>query len=293
MRMHQITAKFVGLAMLAVCCGPLTASCAQRPSDLRPGFNLFSPDQDVRVGRENSAQIEKELPILKDPELDRYINDLGHRLAAYAPNNRKEYVWRFKVVNSPDINAFALPGGFIYVNRATVESAQDEAQLAGVMEHESGHVVMRHGTHQASQQVLAQAPLAILGGVLGQGSSLTAQLAEYGIGFGVQSVFLHNSRSLESQADEIGTYILYQSGYDPHAVAQFFQIIEQKYPNQTLQFFSDHPNPGNRVKAVDAEIPELGPPKSWKTDSPEFQAAKRRLLAMPPAPKPKPPTTGA
>ena len=263
---------------------------AQGSFDLRPGFNLFSLTQDVQVGRENAAQVEKQLPLLKDAEADRYVNDLGRRLAAFAPNGRPDYVWQYKVVNSPDINAFALPGGFIYVNRATIESASNEAQLAGVLAHESGHVVMRHGTHQASQMMLAQAPLAILGGMLGQNGGLMSQLAQYGIGFGAQSLLLRNSRSMESQADDVGAYVLYQAGYDPHALAQFFEIIQQKYPTETLQFFSDHPNPGNRIMAVDAEIPELGPPKAWRLDSAEFQAVKRRLLAMPPAPKPKPPS---
>jgi predicted Zn-dependent protease len=252
----------------------------------KPGWNMFSPKQDVEVGRENAGQVDKELPILQDAAVERYINDLGRRLSAYTPSNREEYVWQFKVVNSADINAFALPGGFIYVNRATIEAAQDEAQLAGVMAHEEGHVVMRHGTHQASNMALAKGGLGILGGLLGgQGGSLTGQLLQYGVGFGVNSVFLHNSRSAESQADQVGTYVLYQAGYDPRAMAQFFQIIEQKYPQRTIQFFSDHPNPENRVKKVDEEIPQLGPAKQWKTDSPDFQAVKKRTMAMPPPPK--------
>ena len=253
----------------------------------KPGFNLFSPQQDVQVGREASAEVEKQLPLVKDAQVERYVNDLGRRLTQDAPNNAG-YEWTFKVVNSQDINAFALPGGFIYVNRGVLEAAEDEAQLAGVMAHEIGHVVMRHGTHQASQAMLAQGGLAILWGVLGQSSSLTAQLAELGISFGVNSIFLRYSRSAESQADEIGTYILYRGGYDPHAMAQFFGIIDKKYPQQGLQFLSDHPNPGNRVEKVDELIPQLGPAKEGKTGSPEFQVAKKKLLAMPPAPKAKP-----
>jgi len=177
-----------------------------------------------------------------------------------------------------------LPGGYIYVNRGAIVAAENEAQIAGVMAHESGHVVMRHGTHAVSQALLAQAPLAILGGMLGQTGSLTAQLAEMGLGLGVNSILLKNSRSAESQADEVGTYILYQAGYDPHAMAQFFEIIEKKYPEKTIQFFSDHPVPENRIKAVDSEIPRLGPAKEWKTDSPEFEATKERLLSLPAPP---------
>jgi beta-barrel assembly-enhancing protease len=183
------------------------------------------------------------------------------------------------VVNSSDINAFALPGGFIYVNRATIEAAENEAQLAGVIAHEEGHVVMRHSTHRASEIALAKFPLAIIGGLS------SSQLTQLGIGFGLNSILLHNSRGAEAQADQVGAYIMYHSGYDPHAMAQFFEIIQKKYPQKTLEFFSDHPNPEHRIEKVDAEIPELGPTRDWRKDSPEFHAIKERLLRLPPAPK--------
>jgi len=256
--------------------------------NFKPGFNLFSSQQDVQLGKESAAQIDGEFLLVTDPQVLRYINDLGRRLASLAPNNNPEYAWTFKVINSSDINAFALPGGYIYVNRGTIEAAQDEAQIAGVIAHESGHVVMRHGTHEASQALLAQAPLSILGGILGQTGSLTAQLAEMGLSLGLNSILLKNSRSAESQADEVGTYILYQAGYDPHAMAQFFEIIEKKYPQKTIQFFFDHPVPEDRIKAVDREIPLFGPAKGWKTDSPEFEDAKRHLLSLPAPPEAKP-----
>jgi len=274
----------VGLAALVVL--PTVAFAAELPR-FKPGFNLFSREQDIQVGREGVAQVEKEVPLLKDPAVERYVSDLGRRLAGFAPGNT-DYPWTFKVVNSRDINAFALPGGFVYVNRGVLEGAEDEAQLAGVMAHEIGHVTMRHGTHRASQIMLAQMPLAILGGVLGKSSSVTSQLAQLGIGFGVNSLLLKNSRGAESQADEVGTYTLYQAGYAPKAMAQFFGIIEKKYPQQGLQFFSDHPNPENRIKKVDQLIAQLGPPQQGRTDSPEFQVAKRRLQALPPPPKAKP-----
>src|SRR5208337_2315250 len=177
----------------------------------KPGFNLFKVQQDIQLGKESAEQIDKKLPLVTDPQVLRYINDLGRRLASFAPNNNSEYAWTFKVMNSSDINAFALPGGFIYVNRGTIVAAENEAQIAGVMAHENGHVVMRHGTHEVSQVLLAQAPLAILGGILGQTGSLTAQLAELGLGLGLNSILLKNSRRAESQADEVGTYILYQA----------------------------------------------------------------------------------
>jgi predicted Zn-dependent protease len=283
--------KLAGLLILALAAiSPVLLYAVER-LNFRPGFNLFSPAEDVQVGQKASSEVNSQLPLIRDPQVVRYVNELGRRLATVAPNKPSgmKYAWTFNVVNSSDINAFALPGGFIYVNRGAIEAAQDEAQIAGVIAHEEGHVVMRHGTHQASEIMLAQAPLSILAGLLGQSSSLGSDLAQLGISFGVSSILLRNSRSAESQADEVGTYILYRAGYDPYGMAQFFQIIQQKYPQRTIQFFSDHPNPGNRIRNVDEEIPKLGPKKNWKTDSPEFEAVKQRLQHMPPAPKPASP----
>jgi beta-barrel assembly-enhancing protease len=286
---RQLAAAAVVLFSLAAFAS-LTLAVTQL--NLRPGFNLFSVAQDLQVGRENAVLVEKQVPVLSDEAATRYLNQLGRRLSAYAPNNQPEYVWQFKVLNSSDINAFALPGGYIYVNRATLESAQDEAQLAGVLAHEEGHVVLRHGTHQLSETLLAQKPLEMLSGLIGQDDTLTSRLLQFGIGLGVQSILLRNSRAMEAQADSEGTYMLYQSGYDPRALARFFEIVEQKYPQQTFQFLSDHPNPGNRIRAVEEEIPELGPAKTWSSGSPEFQSVKSHLLSLPPAPKPKAPAEG-
>src|SRR5579859_1037119 len=256
---------------------------------LRPGFNLFSVAQDLQVGKENAALVEKQIPVLIDDVATRYLNQLGRRLSSYAPNNQTEYAWQFKVLNSGDINAFALPGGYIYVNRATLESAQDEAELAGVLAHEEGHVVLRHGTHQLSETMLAEKPLEMLSGLVGQDDSFLSRLLQFGIGLGAQSILLHNSRGMEAQADTEGAYILYQAGYDPRALARFFEIVEQKYPEQTFQFLSDHPNPGNRIKAVEEEVAELGPAKNWSMGGPEFQSVRSHVLSLPPPPRPKPP----
>ncbi|HEX5410637.1 MAG TPA: M48 family metallopeptidase [Terriglobia bacterium] len=280
--------EIVGLTTLALLVLSPVLLLAVEGLNFRPGFNLFSLAQDVEVGEQASQEAGKQLPLIHDSQVTAYVSSLGKRLARIAPNQSGEtkYAWTFNVVNSSEINAFALPGGFIYVNRGAIAAAQSEAQIAGVLAHEEGHVVMRHGTHQASEMVLAQAPLSILAGLLGQSSSLASQLAQLGLTFGVNSILLRNSRSAESQADAVGTYVLYRAGYDPYALAQFFGILQQKYPQQTIQFFSDHPSPGNRIQNVKEEIPRLGPKKDWKTDSPEFVAVKQRLERMPPAPKP-------
>lgn len=255
--------------------------------DFKPGYNFYSVKQDVELGRESSAQVDKQLPLLNDREALEYLNNLGKKLVAFAPNNHAEYAWQFRIVNSAEINAFALPGGYIYVNRGVFEAAEGEAQFAGVIAHESGHVVMRHGTHTASQAVLAQGGLALITSVFGQDNSLTSQLAQLGLGLGVDSLLLKNSRTAESQADEVGTYILDQAGYDPRAMVQFFQIIAKKYPQRTLQFFSDHPNPQYRIKDVDAEIAQLGQPRGTRTDSTGFEETKQYLAQLTPPPAPR------
>ncbi len=257
---------------------------ADNKLDLKPGYNFYSPREDAELGQEYSAQVNKQLPLLDDPAALNYLNKLGKKLVAYAPNNQPEYAWEFRIVNSPQINAFALPGGYIYVNRGVFDAAENEAQLAGVIAHESGHVVMRHGTHIASQTLLAQGGLVIIDSILGQRGNIASQLAQLGLGLGVDSLLLKNSRSAETQADEVGAYILYQAGYDPHAMVQFFQIIAKKYPRRTLQFFSDHPNPENRIQDVDKEIAQLGPPRAGAMDNSEFEGVKQTLatLTLPP-----------
>lgn len=278
-------ALVLGLVLTGLALFPLIGLGVMKP-EFKPGYNFYSLQDDVELGKEYSEHLDKQLPLLHDPQVQKFLEAVAKRLVGFAPNNYPEYVWQFRVVNSSQINAFALPGGYIYVNRGVFEAAEDEAQLAGVIAHESGHVVMRHGTHIASQALLAQGGVAILTGILGRSSSLTSQLAQLGLGLGVDSLLLKNSRTLESQADEVGTYILYQAGYDPHAMVKFFQIIAKKYPQRTLEFFSDHPSPENRIRDVDAEIAQLGPPRGLKTDSPQFEGIKRYVAeAIPEPPK--------
>jgi len=282
-RRRSVTMLLASTALPLVFLPPGVASSAEG-LNFKPGFNLFSMEQDVQLGKESAEEVDNAYPLITDPLVLRYVDGLGRRLASLAPNNNSAYVWTFKVINSSDINAFALPGGYIYVNRGAIEAAANEAQIAGAIAHENGHVVMRHGTHEASQALIAQAPLALVESILGRTGSLVDQLAAMGFGIGLDSLLLKYSRSSESQADEVGTYILYQAGYDPHSMAQFFETIEKKYPQKTSQFFSNHPNPENRIRSIDSEITLLGPAKEWKTDSPEFEDAKKRLLSLPAQP---------
>ena len=251
---------------------------------LKPGWNVFSAQQDVELGRQVSKDAERKVPMLNDSKVDAYLNGLGRRLAAHAPGERFPY--QYKCVNDRAINAFALPGGFVYINRGVIEAADNEAQLAGVMAHETAHVSLRHGTNQATKAYATQLPLAVLGGMLGSGS-MGAILTQLGAGFAVNSLLLKYSRTDESQADILGTQILYDSGYDPRAMAQFFEKIEAEHKGKNPpEFFSSHPNPEHRVERVSEEVDKLGgAPPNYIKDSAEFREIKRHVLALPVPPK--------
>ena len=273
-----------GVAVLTTLALLLAPMARADRTALRPGWNIFSPQQDIEVGQQVSRDAERQLPMLNDSRVDNYLNNLGKRLSSLAPGHR--YPYTYKAVNDRAINAFALPGGPVYVNRGVVEAADNEAHLAGVMAHEISHVALRHGTKQASKAYVTQVPLAILGGVLGS-NSVGAVLAQLGAGFTVNSILLKYSRTDESQADIMGTQILYDAGYDPRAMAQFFDKIQKgQTGGRPIEFFSNHPNPENRIQRVNEEISRLGRPRSgYATDSREFQEIKRYLGSLSTAPR--------
>ena len=263
--------------------GCLIASpCLEARVEPTHGFDLFSQEEEIQLGKQNAAEVLKQLPVLPDSDpVVQYVQRLGAKLSAKAPGYQWPY--NFHVVNVKDINAFALPGGPIFVNLGTIQAADNEAQLAGVMSHEISHVVQRHGTRAASKQMAAQLPLAILGGFMG--NSTLAKAAEMGISFGVGSYFLKNSRQSESEADLLGTDVMYDSGYEPHQMASFFEKLEKQMgPSASStfsQFLSDHPNPGNRAEAVTTEVKTLLP-RTYLADSAEFRDVKQRVATMKP-----------
>jgi len=228
---------------------------------VKPGFNLFSPAQDVEIGEKSAEEIERQLPIIEASAVQDYIGQIGHRLGEVIQG--PDFPYQFKVTNLSDINAFALPGGYMYINRGLIEAASTEAELAGVMAHEMAHVALRHGTNQASKAYLAQAGFGILGGLFG-GNSSTGQVVEAVGGFGLNAVFLKFSRSAEEQADIVGAQTLARAGYDPVAMADFFEMMRAqsgKDPGKFEQFFSTHPAPANRARRIEEEARLLGDPR--------------------------------
>jgi Peptidase family M48 len=269
------------LASALVVGAPLVAQAAtSRPT---PGFNLFSVEQDVEIGRQSAVEAERQLRLLYDRKLDRYLNKVVGKLAAQAPGAR--YPYAIKAVNDSAINAFSLPGGPMYVNRGLVEAARSEAELAGVLAHEMAHVALRHGTHQASKAYLAQAGLGILGGLLGKNGGNTAQIVNAIGGLGLNAVFLKFGRDDEYQADQLGAEIMAGAGYNPVAMADFFGLLRSEQgrdPGKLERFFSDHPPAGDREARIRDQAQGLQLARS--RDVGGFDRIRADLQRLSPAP---------
>ena len=271
--------KSAGVANRDVSPGYVVPNSGAGRTALKPGWNMFSAAQDVELGEQASAEVARQVLLLNDSRVDNYINKLGQRLSGSAPGFKFPYT--FKTVNDRGINAFALPGGHIYINRGVIEAADNESQLAGVMAHEISHVALRHGTNQASKASAAQMPLAILGGLLGSNST-GAALAQLGAGFTVNSILLKYSRDAESQADLMGTQILFDSGLDPRGMGQFFDKIEG---GSGVAFFNSHPNPDRRIESANEEVTRLGSQRISQSGAQAFAQIKRFVQSLP-APRP-------
>jgi predicted Zn-dependent protease len=260
----------------------LTASCASRnPGDpIRPGWNVYSPEQDIQLGREAAAQILRQVEVVRDENLQQYIDNIGRRLAA-TPEAGK-FPYEFTLINDPGINAFALPGGPIFINSGLIRAADNEAQAAGVIAHEIAHVALRHATSQASKANILQLPAAIAGAVIGQGS-VGAQLGQIGLGLGLNALVLRYSRGAETEADALGARMMAGAGYNPLEMARFFEKLEAEGGSRAPEFLSSHPNPGNRVRNVQAEIQTL--PRAEYTAGVGDFARMKELVARLPEPK--------
>lgn len=267
------------LCLFLTVAGALTLSAARRPGEpLRPsGLNFFSKQQDVQLGEEAASEVRKQVTVVQSQFLQDYIRRIGKRLASQPEAG--DWPFNFTVVLDPNINAFALPGGPMFVNSGTIVNAGSEAQIAGVMGHEMSHVILRHGTKQASKANLLQIPAMLAGAIVGDGS-LLGELTKIGIGVGANSILLKYSRDDESEADALGTHLMAEAGYNPIELAHFFQTLEAHGGSRQLQFLSDHPNPGNREQAIEAEVRTL-PPRQYVYQSGEFEQAKAEVAKLP------------
>ena len=247
--------------------------------------NKYKPADDVKVGRQAAQEVEQQMPILNDAQITNYVSRVGMRLVSAIPPEfqHPEFQYYFKVVNASDINAFALPGGPMYVNRGMIEAARNEGEMAGVMAHELSHVALRHGTAQASKAQkygLLAGILGIGGQIIGGPAGAAAQVAGQGVGV----YFLKFSREYETEADLLGAQIMARAGYDPHDLANMFQTIErQSGGGGGGGFMSDHPSPANRYARINQEAQYLRVENPLR-DSREFAQVQARLRGMGRAP---------
>ncbi len=266
---HRVLAATLALLIIQPAWLSAAVSTPQLPD---PGSAPMSKEQQEQLGLQAAAEVYKQMPVLPDSSpITQYVKRVGRRLVGVIP---PEYSWPydFHVIPQKEINAFALPGGPMFVNVGAILAADDEAQLAGVMAHEMSHVYMQHSAKQAGKQAFTQGILGVLGAVVGGGA--IGSLARLGMQIGAGVVSLKYSRGDEAQADAVGAIIMYKAGYDPHALAQYFQKIEGEGGPGGPQFLSDHPNPGNRTAAIDKEA-SAWPPRNYENNSQAFVQAKQ------------------
>jgi predicted Zn-dependent protease len=274
----------------------LTASTGETMNRYLAGFALavsltgcgVSTQQEIEMGQQYSAQINQQLPIINDPEVNRYINLLGDSIARLT--SRTDIPdWKFYVVDSKEVNAFAVPGGYIYVNRGLIERTQRMDQLAGVLGHEIGHVVRRHSIKQMQQQQGANVGVT-LACVLTR--ICDNQAGQAAIQVGGTALFAKFSRSDEAEADAEGIKNVVRAGISPNGIPEMFQILlneRSSNPSAVEGWFSTHPMEEDRIAATRAMIAQISPSvlRTLSTDSQRYQSFKQRVRSLPPSPTPR------
>ena len=269
-RWHRATAALLAI-VFSVRAWTVAPSVPQLPN---PGAVSMSREDQQKLGLQAATEVYKQMPVLPDSSPQtQYIQQLGRKLVKQIP---QQYSWpyEFHVVQQKEINAFALPGGPMFVNVGTINAAQNEAQLAGVMAHEMSHVYMQHTAKSVHRQELGQL-IGTLGGIFGD--SAIGDVARLGAA-GTGLFLLKYSRKDEAQADAVGAVIMYKAGYNPMELANFFEILS-KQGGSAPQFLSDHPNPGNRSDAIGKEI-RSWPPQKYASSSQAFLDAKKQASTV-------------
>ena len=271
-------------ALAALLAASLGVIAVTAQTVITPPKNKYTPEQDVQLGKEAAAEVRQQYPVISDDQISAYLDRAGRSLVAASPKNLNHPVFEysFTPVNLKEINAFALPGGPMFVNRGMFDAAEDEGEVVGVMAHELAHVLLRHGTANATKaqrmQVGAVAG-AIAGAIIGGG---WGEAISQGSQFGLGAWLMKYSRDYEKQADLLGAQIMARAGYDPRDLARMFEAIERESKGNTPpQWLSSHPNPGNRVQYIRAEADKLtiGP----RANGTGFASAKARFASLPPA----------
>lgn len=238
-------------------------------------FSLVSVDQEIEIGRQANAQVRQEVPEVRDAQTTAYIRSIGQRLARHAPGPR--YPYSFSVADYREINAFALPGGPVWIHRGVLHAATNESQLAGVMAHEIAHIGQRHAADQLTKATITNFGLGVLGAVLGNSGGASA--AQMAAGFLANGIFLKFSRDDEREADQVGLQIMRRAGWDGRGMVELFEVLQReakRNPGSVETFFSSHPSPQDRIGRLQAQAGAGG-----TRDSQQFQTVKARLMRMP------------
>ncbi len=245
--------------------------------DVGKGVNFYSLEKEIALGKQMAQEVERQAKIVDDPVIAEYVNRIGQNLVR---NSDAKVPFTIKVVDSEEVNAFALPGGFFFVNTGLILKADNEAELAGVMAHEIAHVAARHGTRQATRGELANyatLPLIFMGGWAGY-AIYEASGAIVPLGF------LRFSRAFEAEADHLGLQYMYKTGYDPTAFVDFFEkleTLEKRKPGALSKVFSTHPMTDDRIQAAQKEIQnDLQPREEYVLNTSEFMDVKGRLASL-------------
>jgi predicted Zn-dependent protease len=239
-------------------------------------LQLVSVRDEIALGRQAQQEVRRQVPALRDATVNRYIKALGRRIAVHADGPR--YPYSFDVANRRDINAFALPGGPVWVHRGAIDAAQNEAQLAGVLAHEIAHIANRHAADQVTRGTFANAGLGLLRAVLGGGNG--ARLAHLGAGVAAQATMMKFSRDAEREADMKGLSYMRRAGFDPHGMVEFLEVLrahQGRDPGSVQSFFASHPAPAERVSRLRQEANRLA---GGRRDSAQFQSVQTRLRRL-------------
>jgi predicted Zn-dependent protease len=282
---HRLGNVLAGVMLSIVVAGlPIRAD---EPVPSRAFYNTFTDDEEMAMGRKAAEETEKQLPILVEPLLTGYVDHIGQRLARESRRPNLEY--SFKIVNTDEVNAFSLPGGYVYVNRGLLEFVTNESELAGVLAHEIGHVVAYHSMNDVARRALVDQGLQRLqkSGLMTD-QQINDTMQKFG---GPMILFVDRkfSREEESEADMLGMYNAIRAGYDPEGLINFLQRLTQFIgkPGLVEGLLMNHPLPGERVKALRAELQEHPAPSGLEKDSSAFKLAKLQLKVLPAAPPPR------
>jgi predicted Zn-dependent protease len=244
--------------------------------DVGKGVNFYSLEKEIALGKQLAQEVERQAKIIDDPIIAEYVNRVGQNLVR---NSDAKVPFTIKVLDSEEVNAFALPGGFFFVNSGLILKADTEAELAGVMAHEIAHVAARHGTRQATRGELAQIGMLAMSIAIPYG--WTGYAIRQGAGLAIPMGFLQFTRAFEKEADFLGLQYLYKSGYDPTAFVDFFekiQTLEKKKPGSMAKVFSTHPMTDDRIKSAQTEIDKILVAKpEYVVNTSEFNDVRGRL----------------